>query len=556
MRVIAVVKQRFFVGMIAFVGLMSMPELSYGQGEIKDAEFVIEKEKQIELPVKNRIFRPVDRVSFDRKVDIDFSLPPINFDLPEFTPEIDVSYREIEPRDEYASNHYLKASFGSLIAPYLLYNYQSQTFNPYGGTFEHESYRNGPVRDELSGVSQTGIQLWGKFNTGLSAARADMSFYRKSFYFYGLTDSLFNSENPLFFTDRVHQNHFRTKVDYRGLSKDGKWNYQVDGRFGFLNQVAEETFNKESTVSISGVGGYDIQSNLQVRLRSRFTNAAAESGASDIDRSFLTLNPYLKWQKSNFDIKAGLLYFGIANPDREGSSYLTTDIKVNYGLKNFNIYAGLDGQLQENTLAQVTEKNFFLNDSLNLQSTVNTLRFYGGISGFLLQGLYYDVKASYSNWDNPYFFLNDSLDNSRFNLVYDSNMQQVSVEGAMGYRLSRNTDLRFEVAVFEYITEDQAEAWHLPTFRTKIEGKQRFLEDFVFTASLLSLSGIKSFSFDNQEVTNISSILDLSFQLSYSINQQGNVFLAFENALNRANGLYQNYPVRPSMLSLGLSYRL
>ncbi len=540
--------------------LVFLPALELvGQGNIEDAELVIEKDTKISLPQKKRIFYPL---SFDEKqneFDFDFSISEPSVTLSPFQPIPIDSYklRKIQ-KDTY--DHLLIASFGTLISPYLYYDVAKGLNNDlsFGATVKHDSYNRGAVRQDESGISTTSINLSANQNLGNSELIAQIGYKKDGFRYYGLPDSLLALDDPVYLRDRVGVNKINLDVVLQGNNQSSV-SYKIYPYAKFTSMNENERFNSENLFGLdvdfnfrnqNRQFGFDLDGNVE--------NALYKSGEG-LSRFFLDLRPGVNYRGEIFEVEGGLAFQSFGNDPFLNSFYILPFAKGSLTIDDFEIFAGVQPRYVRNTLYELTSENLFLSDSLRPASSFAPFSARGGIQGQILNGLSFTGFVEFTVWEQLIQYNNSIQDPSRFILLssagFEDNITQFTLGGDLKYKFNQNSQLNFFAKYHAYDQQGFIEnVLHLPLFESGILGKYQFFNKFQLDYQLALLLGIKSYNIDNQEVINIPSIFDLSFSVSYFLNDQLTVFLAFGNLLNRENVRFQNYPVRPISLQAGLSF--
>jgi hypothetical protein len=143
------------------------------QGEIEDASFVVEKERQIELPVEARRFEKIPPLPDDVATR---QVQPYSFSIfyPEMT-NLAIRSRVLKLKDEPLEKLYggnINVGIGNYLTPYLELDYFNKRENNYllGVNAEHLSSANGPVDNKNSGNGYSRLKLFPNFSIMQSQA--------------------------------------------------------------------------------------------------------------------------------------------------------------------------------------------------------------------------------------------------------------------------------------------------------------------------------------------------------------------------------------------------
>lgn len=545
-------KKRYLYIILLF--LVSAPVWSQDrQGEVKDAEFIIEKKKAIRLPVTNRIFLPFSINSERERIMLDLTIEEPRTEVPMFSPKIRDTY-QMERKETEFLPHYVRGGFGNLVSPLVEYSFREVGDSGYGAHLFHESFGRGPVRDENSGFSESSLNLWGKMEGQGASLGATIDYQRNGFYFYGISDSLFNSDeaDSLFYLDRAARNDLQVGFEIKGGS-GSDFRYSVIPRWIYTNLVDFSAYSKENFVDIETSVSYDLSSEFSFSIGLDGALANSKSDSNQL-RTWINVNPSVLIKKEYLLIKLGMVLNNQTDDLFGNNVLIAPDLSATYRLSRAShAFIKVNGGVVKNTLNEITKNNFWLSDSVQLTSSLNKIHVLAGWNGYLTDNLRTEAKVSYQLTDNQALLLNAEDDPSRFNVVYDSGFSIISTGVSADYQMSNGLKILTNHKVNIYNTSSQDEAWHLPVYKGETGVSKQFGQ-FEAETTILMLSGIKSYSSENQEVIKLSSIFDFGIDISYSINPKGKVFLSLKNILNQDNERFLNYPSIPFSFKIGGSY--
>ena len=107
--------------------LLFLPLLSFGQStkEIESAEFIVEKDKELKLPKRQRTFQRVKSSPTSASFDsLTFDLREISFEIRSYDPNLRVAQLE-DPTQEKYYDHLIKLGYGSYNTPGISYEYST-----------------------------------------------------------------------------------------------------------------------------------------------------------------------------------------------------------------------------------------------------------------------------------------------------------------------------------------------------------------------------------------------------------------------------------------------
>ncbi|MFP4095188.1 MAG: hypothetical protein ACLFUB_11925 [Cyclobacteriaceae bacterium] len=536
------------------------------EGEIEEAEVIIEKEREIKLPKANRNFERVPPLPVQKPdLDISYQYREIVPQLQQLNPPIRVLKVKEPPLPKLYSN-YVRAGFGNYITPYLevfTNSNRNEDYN-YGLHLRHLSSRNGPVDGANSGNSDTRIGLNGKYFAAGHTLFGDVSYQRERYHFYGYAPET----EPVPERADIRQifNTFSANGGVERNDADASLDYRLQLGFHAIGDAYQASEN-EFAVNFSTA--VDISELLELRLESDFylinrTDAPFDQPEeeSSIQRTLFRIRPYFAYRSSEepqqgIEVRVGanLAYENdtLSNADRlHFYPYLSATYHLN---ENLNVYGRLDGDIEKNTYREFTNENPWLAANAPVFHTNRTLALSGGISGRASSFLGFNAGLSAGNYKNLYFFVNSALDSTRFDVLYDQ--ENVFVFNLFG-EVNLNSRDRFRTTLradyFAYSTEQVAEAWHRPELKLSVLSSYNVYDKLLLNAEFMLMSGLQGLNLESGTVTELEPLADLSLKGDYIFSPRFSTFLQFKNIFAQNYERYLNYPTRGFMIMAGVTY--
>jgi hypothetical protein len=423
-------------------------------------------------------------------------------------------------------------------------------------------------------------------------------------------------------------NFSESKIDlnYNNRSKD--YSFQLNTGFEFKNNnwygLQQPLFTQDTADSLDVSQSYN---NAYIKGNVNFENSILKSG--DVlfrrfgDKVDSAENRFLAETESEFELLESPITLGLYVDYLSGSfernyftedvinygniqvgllptyTYTTDDLFVNIGLKTvyandtefgkskFFIYpnvkatynlvdqyvsafAGLTGELKQNSYYAFAEDNSFVSPDLFITPSDQQYKAFGGLRGKITNSTSYQVNASYSNTEAHALYKNNTVTGTNrsytygnsFGVVYD-NIATLQFGGRIDLDINEKVNLGVKGDFYAYTTTFEEEAWNLPTLEVTSFLDYKINDKFTAGASLFFVGERKdeltldSVSFPNVEptVVTLDAYIDLNAQLSYLINNQ---FSAYFKALNLVSGQYekwQNTPVQGFQIMVGATYK-
>lgn len=520
-------------------------------GEIEDAEIIIEKDQKIELPPASRNFEKVPPPPVaPAESEQQFQFKNFNYQLSDIEPQIRVlTIKDDELAKLYGN--FVKVGFGNYITPYFegFFNNKRNDRYSYGAHIKHLSSRNGPVDKINSGTSENHINLMGKYFTPSIGFDGALSYERDMYHFYGYNDELLTPDS-----EEIRQIYHTmgARLTMENINPDA-FDYKLNATYSNINDYYNASegiagLNLDSRFSVAGAFGIRLRSDLYLMNRKEGTS---------LSRNLFRLKPNFEIQIDQFDVEFGLNFVyendTIANFDK---LHMYPFAKASFDLtEDINVYAAVDGDIQRNTLHSFAEENPFIVSRIDIFNTNKTLELSGGIKGKLLQNISFHAGLSAANYKNMYFFVNSLADSTRFDVVYDQNDTELfNFFVETGYTKEDIFRLVARADFYGYSTTSVEEAWHKPTFKLGILGTYTLYDKIRFNADMNILGGIKAREIGTGEAIALDQIVDLSLKADYLFSNRFSAFLSVNNILNNNYERYLNYPSRGLMGMVGATY--
>ena len=533
------------------------------EGEIDDAEVVIEKDREIELPEASRQFERVPPTNTSTpQVDVSYQFEEVKPNLPTVDPKIRVLKIKEPPLDKLYGN-YVKVGFGNFLTPYVDF-FANNTRNDeyaYGVHVEHLSSRFGPVDRDNSGNSHTKIGAEAKYFANGNTLSGALGYERNRYHFYGYDPSL------EFTRDEIKQifNVISAQLALERDQVNKPFDYRLGGSFHYLSDAYAAS---ENQIGLTADFSYTINEQLafaienDLYLTARTDQPVGADASSTANRNLLRINPVVTFN-TNEDPTEGLVFhlgfravYENDTADNAGRLHLYPDVSAEYSLTDgFSVYAGLDGDIERTSLLRFVEENPFVGPNVPLLHTNRTIALRGGIKGRFSSAVGFHAGFSAGNYRNLYFYANSESDSTRFTLLYDGESTlrfnpflEISINSAERFR----TILRGDY--FAYGVNQVAEPWHRPATQLSVLSSYNAYDKVLLSAEFMVLGGIKGINLESGTQRDLDAITDLSFQADYLFSSRFSTFLQLKNIFAQNYERFLNYPSRGLMVMGGVSY--
>ncbi len=332
-----------------------------------------------------------------------------------------------------------------------------------------------------------------------------------------------------------------------------------------------------------------VDENLGINFKVDYVNGSFENADvnntqnnAGIEYSHLQagVNPSLTMLRDDLSVELGLKFVYGLDTDANNSTnnfYIYPAITASYRLlNNFAIaYAGIEGDLVQNTYYNLVEKNPFVSPTLNIQPTDKQYDSYIGLRGQIFANLSYNIKGSYTAENRkPLFNLNPQnvsrTDEKGYNFgnsfeVFYDDIKTLGVFGELNIDVNRNFTLSLNGEYYNYNTETGNSAWNLPELKGSLFLDYQIGEQWYLGANLFYIGerqdfsqiaqlGVQQADFLNTIIT-LDSYFDANAHLGYRVNDQLSFFIKAANIANNNYQRWANTPVQGFQLLGGATYK-
>jgi outer membrane receptor protein involved in Fe transport len=461
-----------------------------------------------------------------------------------------------------------------------------------GGMFRHQSSQGGikgVVLDDK--FYDSSLDLMYGYQRKDITWKTDFGFKNEIYNWYGLP-----LENPLFsptFVKNVNPKHeFNTlKITSNLAIEDSFFNQTKINFIRFWDDYGssenrfiiqpELTFDFEKTAVKTKFKVDYLNTSFDT---SYLVQASQPTDVTNIQKSNLivSINPSFQYLKDDLSVEIGgeLTYFSRVKDVYVGIKYETKSKFLIYPkvIASYKVvgdlmiaFGGLEGGLIQNSYADFANQNKFISPTLAIEPTNLQFDLYGGLKGKLSSVLAYNVKASISSSKNKAFFKSNPFLNvtpapnnysygNSFEVIYD-NMRTFSLFGELKADINKDISVGLNAELHDYATDNQMEAWNLPTVKTTFTTNFTIGKKWYAGAQLFYVGERKEefttigFPTNTNLIINLDGYLDINANVGYKYNERLNVFLKGNNLANQNYNRWLNYPVQGAQVILGASYK-
>lgn len=445
----------------------------------------------------------------------------------------------------------------------------------YGLKLQHFS-TNGGIQDApRSAYNEQNVSLYGRKFLQAHAIGGEIFYDRNRVHLYGFDPNIFPTET--FKSEDIKDDQIKrvyqtagAKAKLQSFYADSNvLNYNVNVGYEYF---WDDTTNKENRLLVNGTleryfGSEQTLLNFDVDFNKRTNDSIASTSGLIVN-----LNPQVVARGKKWRLSAGLIATIENNNDTKFRFYPNAHFKYNVFGDLVIPYIGLTGGLTRVNQNSLTSLNPYVSPFAKLENQNKRIEFYGGVRGMYSNTISFNIKASRQQIANQAFFVNASnfhgfYDKNRplqseFYVIYDT-MNVTHISGEIGYLKQQKINLIAKADFFNYDPNNEAEAWHLPSFKATITGRYDLRDKLVFTADLFYVSKryAKSLNpLDGEQVAlgvyarELKGYVDANLSAQYRYNKKWSLFLKLNNIAAQKFETWNHYENQPFNLLLGATY--
>lgn len=292
----------------------------------------------------------------------------------------------------------------------------------------------------------------------------------------------------------------------------------------------------------------------------------------------VSVNPSLTMLRDDLSLNLGVnLVYGFDAERSDSNFFIYPAVTASYRLLDEFViaYAGIEGELKQNSYQGFVEENPFVSPTLTIAPTDRQYDAYLGLKGQLLPNLSYNIKGSYTAENRlPLYKLNPLntfrngekayyLGNS-FEVFYDD-VKTLGLFGELNVDVNRNFSLGVNAEVYSYNTETDNPAWNLPELKGSLFMDYQIGEKWYAGANLFYVGERQDFSTVAVQnvlpsdflatVITLDSYFDANAHIGHRLNDRLSVFLKAANIANNNYQRWANYQVQGFQVLAGATYK-
>jgi hypothetical protein len=539
--------------------------------DVKPPEKTVTEEIEVIRP-----YKPVlaDAVKLRRSPDLNNVATykaKFNYALTDRKLELNSDIQKLQAQqlaDERATvliNNYVKGGVGSLgtvLAEAYVGTGKDEGLQA-GAFFRHFS-QAGKLNKQNESTQQ--LSAFGRSIGDKTTLNGRVNFERHGLYFYGIDEA-----NPTLNPDPEKQAINFFELEGEAINKftndENALSYAAKVNAYLLN---DKFSAKENAITLTGYLNKRI-SKFNLGLA-----AAAELGSTkdvntSVSNNLLRLNPYIKLQANGVKITAGINFvqeFGEFSSTRIFPA-VTADFTL---IPDFlQIFGEVKGDVNRNSLKNLTDENPFLNANIAIQNTVEKMSISGGIKGTGGPGFGYKARFYSKRITDMPLFVNNFTNFNKFDVIYDfGTMKLLGLEGEISVQVSDNLKWTGKINVEDYKPAVEKQSYYKPQLRIGSNFSYTYNKKLSFNANVAIQddSDAKVYvsnpqvlgkyppipDYSKETIVTVKGFVDLGIGADYKINNKFSAFAKATNLLNTNYSKYLYYRTNGFSIFGGLSY--
>lgn len=529
--------------------------------------------------------KPVIDESVTQQKVTEYPLLSVNYKTTTEVDRIEPATIKIKEQLDPLYTTYVKLGFGSKIMPLgeVYFNNTRSRKYIYGASVKHLSSWGNLPKYERSTFDRTAFNAYGGINDKRYQLLGNFNYRNQGLHYYAIQapvdsfpkDSIRQRYNDIGFDVTFKSN---AKVDTFGL------NYQVGLKYNHFNTLKPKADSlkdwrgREHYIDINALVDYSLKENsygvgLDI-VHNNYRYGNRYDSISPIDTAIIRPNTLIRLKPSfktylwgdKFRAVVGLdLTLNIG--DNKFKVHVYPNAEVRYALFDgmFIPYVGIRGGMKHNTLKSLTLENEFIRPNLKMLNENTQFDVYGGFKGSIINGLSFNIGASYAMIRNYAMFVNDTVysHGNRFDVIFDS-IKMLTIQGSMSYQLKEKLKVDVIGTYRYYDLRHNAFAWNKPDFELMTRAYYNLFDKFYVNfdfklelgrKALMYEAGEKIMEKKGQYYTKLNPIYDFNLGFEYRYTRRLSVFLQVNNIAAQRYQRWYNAPVHSIQVLGGLTFR-
>lgn len=538
-------KLKIFILLVLPLSGFAQADWENPKGAIKDEEVVIEKDKQITLPVISRRFEAIT-VDLPQRDSTAVVAAPRDIALE--IPKIPVKLRPRKMKAEPLQKTYwgtFKAGYGSYISPYLQADISSKRSDEYSLAvhFRHFSSKNGPIDKTNSGLSNNDARIDGKLFLNKITVGAHLGGSLNKYHLYGYESTASIPE-----TADIRQllTNFSAGASLTDNDKNEDFTYGL--QLGLESFNAKDLLWKETDFYTGITSQYIVSDNLKIKAEGDIHISKQQKDLFPLttNRFFYKVKPIGVYSMEPFEFEVGVGVFGTKDSINsfQNKLYITPHLVARYKTESGHTFsAGITGDVVWQSARSRFNENTYLGENAVINNDVKPIDFFLSANGKLAPKLTYALGYQASLYKQIGQFINSTSDISTFELTYGTGNNLVhTLSAQLDFSTGENLNIQLFGDYHIYDFENNATPLHLPKLETGIKTRFNLEDKLSVELAFLYIFGRQAYDPVTAETVTLNPIFDLNLTADYKINSMVSVFVKMQNIIGDQYQYFYRYP--------------
>jgi len=302
-----------------------------------------------------------------------------------------------------------------------------------------------------------------------------------------------------------------------------------------------------------------------------------ENSSLEYSHFNLGIQPSFVYQQDDLSVKigAGLFYnAGKINNKSDNKLRVYPQVQASYRVVGdlMIAYAGIEGELHQNSFADFVTENPFVSPNQELIPTDKKYDIFLGLKGKLANNIAYNLRTSYKNEKaKPLYhsFYDSTNTNTKgyafgnsFSVLYD-NVKTLEVFGELKTEINKNIDIFANAEFCTESTDKEKESWYIPTLRFSLGANANITEQFSMNLNLFYVgerkakftSDVLKIGNDTEIIETLDGYIDVNVGMNYKFNSRFGLFLNIYNLTDKRYEKWLNFPTQGIQILGGANYK-
>jgi len=461
---------------------------------------------------------------------------------------------------------YLKLKLGNTALPSFEGYYNSLRNKKWSYGVE-AGYHNSPAKvyGYDAGFQQTKLAGYGKVILDFGIVNANISRSGNIFSAHGKQDGLSKKQ--------MHQywgySQFNLFLESKHNSRD-RLRYFTSIHLSDLNEMTENNYGFESLLK-KRFGSYDYSVGFKADLYINNTAKDMAFVTNAAREGIYTLSP--RFYGDFYGIKVSAGFDEVINnrmTDTVGLNFhFFPQLRADYDIvpKILKLYGGVRSGLQKNSYWSLSNENPFVLNALRFDGgavelkNTSSVDFYAGLNTRFNSDIRLSAELSFADLkDMSFFALNENLNYylNKFSVLYDD-VKHLSFQANANWNPSERKGVNLSLVYNHYDLTNLNYPSGLPSFEMNLNGFYNLGNKIItyvdFYSSFIRVeerTGQLDYAIKYIDLGNI---IDFDLKVEYRYNKVLSAYLSGKRLIGGYE-IWQNYPVVPRQIQLGISYQL